>query len=86
MQWYINWWPSNYPPSKRESGYSVFTGAGGRAQMHLRLYNHTVNKTYLDIANAYIQAAVAELPARPTYASFMVYTHIKYKNKSNISL
>merc|ERR1719486_1613412 len=35
MQWYIDWWPQNYPPSKTASGYDVFLGSAGRAQLHL---------------------------------------------------
>merc|ERR1719464_1684036 len=71
MQWYINWWAQNYPPSQTSSGYNIFSGSAGRAQMHLRLYNHTKNETYLSIANAYIQHALSLLPNRVTYASYM---------------
>eukprot|EP01083_Nonionella_stella_P076679 209084_1 len=71
MQWYLNWWPVHYPPSKSAKGYDVFAGSAGRAQIYLRLYNYTRNETYLSIANDYIQNALSLLPSTPIYASYM---------------
>ena len=77
MDWYINWWPNNYPPSKTQNGYDVFLGSAGRGQIHLRLYNHTRNDTYLSIANQYVSHALTILPREQTYGSYMVF-FIKY--------
>ena len=38
MNWYLNWWPNNYPPSKTTEGYNLFLGSAGRGNIFLRVY------------------------------------------------
>jgi len=73
MDWYIAWWPNNYPPSQTNHGYNIFLGSAGRANIFLRLYMYSHNETMLEMATQYLEHALSLLPPpnRQQYASYM---------------
>ena len=73
MDWYIGWWPQNYPPSKTADGYNLFLGSAGRGNIFLRVYMYNKNQSMLDIASQYIDHALSLLPSanRQQYPSYM---------------
>ena len=73
MQWYLDYFITNYPASGNfPGGYDLYTGTGGRIQIFLRQYIYTQNISYLELANEYSQAALSQLPKEITNGAYLV--------------
>ena len=63
IDFYMDWWMENYPPTKTSNGYNIFEGSAGRGDIFLRFYQYdNMNKTYLNTASEYIDHALQILP------------------------
>ena len=70
----MGWWPNNYPPTNASvGGYNIFSGLAGRANIYLRVFQHTRNASMLKIATEYIDHALSILPDvnNQEHASYM---------------
>lgn len=67
---YLNKVTMKYPPSTVDS-YDVFQGVGGRAFMHLRIYNRTGDREHLLTAQEYIEVALSGVNKIGNYVGFL---------------